>query len=129
MIDEIIYFRRCDLCELDFISAKRMRQHYKAMHDTKAFKCKDSSCVDSFNTEKQMDAHYAKKHKRIECPHCQRPVKKAHLPRHIDEYHSGVVVVCELCGLNSPNQRQHSQHLKQAHDPRGSYQCDICKHW
>lgn len=120
---------RCETCELHFLTPSGLDRHIKEIHDVKEFKCDDGKCVDSFDTQQLLDDHIAKKHARVECPHCKKKFLESFIARHIQKIHAASDVVCDLCGKVSLNEEIHTAHVKRAHDSRGKCQCDICGRW
>lgn len=116
---------------MHFLTINKLNRHFKETHDVHDFKCKDAKCVESFETERLRNDHFAKRHKRKKCPHCKKMIVAYGLAKHIEANHiqKKSDVICELCGKVSRDANGHSAHLKQEHDPRGSLQCDICKQW
>lgn len=120
---------RCQTCELHFLSYNRLNRHIKEVHDVKEFKCSDSKCVDSFDTQQQLDDHNETKHKRSQCPHCDKLVLASFLAKHIENRHGTGHIICELCGKVSLNKQMHKDHYRVFHEVAQSLQCDICGQW
>lgn len=95
----------------------------------KQFKCEDSKCVDSFDTQQLLDDHIAVKHKRTDCPHCMKIVLESFLAKHIENRHGTGHIICELCGKVSLNKQMHKEHFKSIHEITEKLQCDICTQW
>lgn len=96
------------------------------MHDIRAFRCTDTKCVDSFDTQLLLDIHVEARHKRTECPQCQKSVLERFLSKHIEYRHGSAHIICELCGKVSLNKQMHKEHYETAHMVMEKLQCDIC---
>lgn len=120
---------RCKTCDLHFLSNIRLNRHVKELHDVKQFKCEDSKCVDSFDTQQLLDEHITVKHKRTECQHCNKMVLESFLAKHIENRHGTAHMICELCGKVSLNKQMHREHYRALHEVVEKLQCDICGQW
>lgn len=121
---------RCETCKMHFLSFQRLERHVKQTHDAKEFKCRDLTCVDSFETQQLLDAHIATKHKRVECPICKKSFVENGLAAHIRKRHEkSQSVCCELCGKVSSDKQMHKYHCDSVHKVVQRLQCDICGQW
>lgn len=117
---------RCETCELHFLTFSCLNRHIKETHNAKEFKCTESKCVDSFDTQKLLDDHCTAKHQRAECVHCKKMILQSFIARHIRMRHEANNVVCELCGKVSLSERMHTEHYKMSHECVERLQCDLC---
>lgn len=124
------FFFSCDTCGLTFLSEYKLYCHTKEIHLLMPFKCNEAKCVESYDTQEQLDQHTKQNHSRVNCPHCNKLIKLYYLPLHIKFYHDkDQRVVCDLCGNVSNNINTHKSHHRLVHDIQPRLQCDICKDW
>lgn len=118
------------MCNLPFLSAYKLYRHTKQVHVLLQFKCIEAKCVESYNTQNELDEHIKQDHHRTNCPHCNKKIKLYYLPLHIKYYHDkDQRIVCDLCGNISNNKYTHKSHYNLVHDNQPRLQCDICKVW
>lgn len=110
-----IYFRfRCSRCLLKFPSFRTLSRHIKEVHVVLPFRCKQPRCAERFASEQDHDAHFASKHKQIECPHCNKMLLESTIEHHIKMQHqtNDNQVICDLCGQTSRFLSGHNTHYR-----------------
>lgn len=90
----------------------------------------ETKCVESYESQSDLDEHTRQAHTRVACPHCDKMIVSYYLPTHIKLIHDEEQrIVCDVCGNVSNNARKHENHIRISHSVQQKFQCDICKSW
>jgi len=119
----------CTICFLP-IKKRRMKDHMNGPHGTDGGNC--PHCDKFVASNKYLQNHIRETHIKKELPDpvtmcqiCSKEVKKSDLKRHIRNWHSGLDLVCDICGKTFMNLKYFRAHKSTTHS-NAQMPCDIC---